>query len=226
MHIEAHDRPAEAPGSAAVAQDGAQAFEADTWRQFGSFSWGLVLRGVALRRNYRAVATLRLCQWASRQGSLARALLPVARLLHRIACGAAGIDLPWRTSIAPGFALTHGWGTVVNEHAVIGRNVTLLHGVTLGQRDRIGADGSRTTGYPVIEDEVWIGPHAVVVGAVTVGRGSRIAAGACVFESVPAHSIVMGNPARVIKSGCAPDVMNRWEPTKPRPDTGSGTPWG
>lgn len=213
MHTEAHDSAAQAPtGTASRQRAGAQAFKADTWRQFGAFSWALALRGVALRRNYRAIATLRLCQWAAgRQGMLSRLLLMPARLLHRIACGAAGIDLPWQTSIGPGFALTHGWGTVVNEHAVIGRNVTLFHGVTLGQRDRVGADGSRTTGYPVIEDEVWIGPQAVVIGPVTIGRGSRVAAGACVFESVPAHSIVMGNPAQVVKSGCAPDVMNRWE---------------
>ncbi|HXD41992.1 MAG TPA: serine acetyltransferase [Ramlibacter sp.] len=188
------------------------AFKADTWRQFRSFSWPLALQGVIVRRNYRAVATLRLCQWmAQRPPLVSRPLLPVARILHRFACHAAGIDLPWKTSIGPGLALTHGWGTVVNEHALIGSNVTLFHGVTLGQRDRIAADGSRLTGYPVIEDDVWIGPHAVVVGPVTIGRGSRIAAGACVFENVPAHSIVMGNPARVVKSDCAPDVMNRWE---------------
>jgi serine O-acetyltransferase len=210
MHTETHvggTRPLADAGNAAAA-----AFKADTWRQYGRFSWPLALRGVALRRDFRAVATLRLCQWAARRNTiLARLLMPAARILHRIACHGAAIDLPWTASIAPGFALTHGWGTVVNEHAVIGRNVTMFHGVTLGQRDRIAADGSRSTGYPVIEDEVWIGPHAAVVGAVTIGRGSRIAAGACVFESVPPHCIVMGNPARVVKTGCVPDVMNRYE---------------
>ncbi len=213
MQLEANDAAAAAPDPPAAQRgSGAGPFRADTWRQFGRFGWALALRGVALRRNYRAVATLRLCQWAAERGGVFSCmLLVVARALHRFACGAAGIDLPWQVSIGPGFALTHGWGTVVNEHAVIGRNVTLFHGVTLGQRDRIGADGSRSTGYPVIEDEVWIGPHACIVGAVTIGRGSRIAAGACVFDSVPPHSIVMGNPAQVVKSGCAPDVMNRWE---------------
>jgi serine O-acetyltransferase len=210
MRTEARDavRPRDATGPHDA---GADAFQADTWRQFGRFSWGLALRGLVLRRNFRAVATLRLCQWAARRGGvLARPLLVFARLLHRIACGAAAIDLPWQTSIGPGFALTHGWGTVVNQHAVIGRNVTMFHGVTLGQRDRIAADGSRSTGYPVIEDEVWIGPHAAIVGPVTIGRGSRIAAGACVFETVPPYSIVMGNPAAVVKTACQPDVMNRY----------------
>jgi len=109
-------------------------------------------------------------------------------------------------------AITHGWGTVVSENTVVGRNVTLLHGVTLGRRDRVAADGSRTvTGSPTIEDEVWIGPHATIIGPVTIGRGSRIAGGAWVCESVPAYSIVLGNPARVVKSGCVPDVMNGCE---------------
>jgi serine O-acetyltransferase len=193
--------------------DAMTSFKADTWRQYGRFSWSLALQGLALRRNYRALATLRLCQYAARRpGVLSHPLLIVARLLHRMACHAAGIDLPWQTSIGPGLALTHGWGTVVNEDAVLGRNVTLLHGVTLGRRDRLAPDGSRATGgSPVVEDEVWIGPHAIVVGPVTIGRGSRIAGGACVFEDIPPHSIVIGNPARVVKSDCMPDVMNPCE---------------
>jgi serine O-acetyltransferase len=192
------------------------AFRADTWRQFGAAGWSRALRGIATRRNFRAVATLRLCQALNRRHDpISRALLILARIAHKLACQIAAIDLPWQTKIGPGFALTHGWGLVVNEGAVIGRNVTLFHGVTLGQRDQIHADGSRSTHCPVIEDEVWIGPHAIVVGAVTIGRGSRVAGGACVFDSVPPHSIVMGNPARVVKEGCVPDVMNRWEGVAP-----------
>jgi serine O-acetyltransferase len=183
------------------------AFKCDTWRQFGRFSWGLALRGLLRHRNLRAVFTLRLCQAAAARSH--RLVLGLARLLHRLTCHAAGLDLPWRTVIAPGLALTHGWGVVISEAAVLGRNVTLFHGVTLGRRDHIQPDGTRTEGgSPVIEDEVWIGPNAMVFGPVTIGRGSRIAGGACVFEDVPPHSIVMGNPGRVIKAGCAPDVMN------------------
>jgi serine O-acetyltransferase len=189
------------------------AFRADTWRQFGRFDWALALRGFVLRRNYRAIATLRLCHYAaSGKGLLSRPFLIFARLLHRIACHSAGIDLPWQTRVGGGLALTHGWGLVINENAAVGRNVTMLHGATLGQRDRLGADGSRAPGgSPTIEDEVWIGPHAIIVGPITVGRGSRIAGGACVFEDVPPQSIVVGNPGRVVKSGCAPDVMNAYD---------------
>lgn len=65
------------------------------------------------------------------------------------------------------------------------------------------------TEYPVLEDEVWVGPHAVIIGGVTIGRGSRVAAGAFVTESVPPHSVVSGNPAVIVKSHCVPDVMNQ-----------------
>lgn len=155
------------------------ALQADTFLQYGQLSWR--------RRLFR---------------------VPL-NIFHRLATQLAGVDFPWQTQISPGLALTHGWGTVISAGAVIGRNVTLFHGVTLGRRDRITQDGGRQVGYPVIEDDVWIGPHAVIVGAVTVGQGSRIAAGAFVVENVPAHCVVSGNPAVIVKTQCAPDVMNR-----------------
>ncbi|ABE43815.1 serine acetyltransferase [Polaromonas sp. JS666] len=187
------------------------ALKADTYREFGRFSGWLVLKGVVLHPAFRVVVTLRCCQAADHYAVPLRwLLLTLARLLHRLASQLAGIELPWRTSVAPGLALTHGRGIVVNAGARIGSNVTLFHGVTLGQRDHIDDDGRRFTTYPVIEDEVWIGPHAIVVGGVTIGRGSRIAGGAYVYESIPPYSMVLGNPGNIVKSNCTPDVDNRF----------------
>ncbi|GGC02849.1 hypothetical protein GCM10011572_26030 [Pseudoduganella buxea] len=183
--------------------------QADTYRQFGRHGTGLTLKGALTSRTFRPVVTMRLCQAVHHRGGAARVLLPACKLLHKFATHLAGMDFPWSTRIGPGLALTHGWSLVVNGGADIGANVTLFHGVTLGRRDRIGADGARHTSYPVIEDEVWIGPHATIVGGVRIGRGSRIGAGALVTEDVPPHSVVTGNPAQVVKSGCTPDVFNR-----------------
>ena len=187
------------------------ALKADTYRKFGQTDTQSTLKAALLDPAFRALACLRLCQAAQQLPSSWRwlAVLP-ARLLYRLASQLAGIEIPWRTEIAPGLALTHGRGIVVNGGARIGRNVTLFHGVTLGQRDHIDAQGRRHTLYPVIEDEVWIGPHAIIVGGVTVGKGSRVAGGAYVFEDVPPYSVVLGNPGKIVRRDCTPDVQNRY----------------
>jgi serine O-acetyltransferase len=184
------------------------ALKADTHRQYGTFSWMNLVKGALTYRTFRVVVTMRLCQAVSGSRGPVRVLLLPMKLLHRIAGQLAAVDFPWQTRVGAGLAITHGWGLVVNSGATIGGNVTLFHGVTLGRRDRIGADGTRITEYPVLEDEVWVGPHAIVVGGVTVGRGSRIGGGAFVAESIPPYSIVSGNPASIVKRDCVPDVMN------------------
>jgi serine O-acetyltransferase len=159
---------------------------------------------------------MRLCQEAAdlHSGIARTAAGVVARVLHRWASGSAGLDLTWSTSIGGGFLVTHGWGLVISPHARIGRNVTVFNGVTIGQKDDIGEDGARRTSYPTIEDDVWVGPHAVIVGGVTVHRGSRVAPQTVVHNDVPAHSIVAGNPMRVVREDAPLDVINRVE----RPD--------
>lgn len=183
-----------------------KALRGDTHRQFGRYSAALLCKGFVTRRNFRPIVTLRLCQVISK--SWAHPLLPLFKLAHRICTHWAGIDFSWQTQIGTGLTITHGWGLVVSPGAIIGSNVTLFHGVTLGRRDRIAADGARQIGYPRIEDEVWIGPHAIIVGNVTIGRGSRVGGGAFITSDVPPYSVVSGNPGVLIRSECTPDVMN------------------
>ncbi|MGB7434158.1 MAG: serine acetyltransferase [Candidatus Acidiferrum sp.] len=184
------------------------ALKADTFRLCGSFSWGRLISNVITNANFRAIATLRLCQGVAASGPLVRFALPFCKVLHRITTRSARLGLQWNTEIGPGFSLTHAFGTRMSRQVRIGRNVTLLHGVTIGQRHKITKSGERLTMYPVIEDEVFIGPYAIIIGGVTIGRGSRIAGGAFVAKSVPPYSTVIGNPARVVRTNCVPDVMN------------------
>ncbi len=169
-----------------------------------------LVKAFLIVRPFRPIVTLRLCQVTSNRGSFVfRACHLFFRLLHRLVCGFACIDFPWETRVSSGLAITHGWGIVIAPGVRIGRNVTLFHGVTLGRRDSIGSSGLRTIGYPTIEDDVWIGPHAIIVGDIVIGKGSRIAGGAFVLSSVPPHTVVMGNPAQIVKTGSIPDVPNR-----------------
>jgi serine O-acetyltransferase len=183
------------------------ALRADTHRQFGRYSAPLLLKGFLTRRNFRPIVTLRLCQAAQNQGAT-RLLLPLLKIAHRLCTHLAAIDFSWQTKIGGGLAITHGWGLVISPGAIIGANVTLFHGVTLGRHDRIAASGERESGYPVIEDEVWIGPHTIIVGGITIGRGSRIGGGAFVNRDVPPYSVVSGNPGTIVRGNCTPDVPN------------------
>lgn len=185
-----------------------QAIKADVIRCLGKYRFWQPWRLYIFDRTFRLICTLRLCQWASSLPGVIRlfVLWPL-QILHYINQQLAAVDLSWRTRVAPGFRITHGWGLVISPSASIGHNVTVFHGVTIGQKDVITREG-RVTTFPTIEDEVWIGPHAVIIGGVTVGCGSRIAPGTIVTDDVEPYSIVGGNPMRVIRTNALPDVVN------------------
>ena len=104
-----------------------------------------------------------------------------------------GIQIGWHTQIGEGLVLIHCGNIAVNNAAVIGKNCTMYHGVTVGMEFR----GERK-GNPVIGDNVWIGSNACVVGNITIGDDVLIAPLSFVNFDVPSHSIVIGNPARII----------------------------
>jgi len=95
----------------------------------------------------------------------------------------------------------------VNWKAKFGSNVTLFNGVVIGQKDTIMETGRRTR-YPIIGNDVWIGPHAIVIG-VSVGDGAIIGPGSVVTRDVPAGCVVAGNPASILRRDALSDVPNR-----------------
>lgn len=185
----------------------------DAYRRSAIDSISTIVKQGVTSRTFRVIFTLRLCQVLNQSRWMRLLLLPFAKVLHHLASAIAAVDLPWRTEIGSGFAVMHGRGLVVSEGSRIGSNVTLFHGVTLGRRDRILQNNIREVGYPTLEDDVWVGPNAIVVGNVVVGKGSRIAGGAFVNFDVPPFCLVMGNPGKIVKEGCSSDVINR-----PKPD--------
>ena len=104
-----------------------------------------------------------------------------------------GIELPWNLKAGPGLVLYHGQGLVINSAVIIGSNCVLRHCTTIGN----AVDGG---GCPVIEDGVNVGANVIIVGAVTVGRNSVIGAGTVITKSIPPGSVVVGNPAKIIRS--------------------------
>ena len=83
----------------------------------------------------------------------------------------------------------HAYCITINPKAILGKNINLHKGVTIGQENR-----GKRKGTPVIGDNVWIGVNATVVGAIKIGNDVLIAPNTYVNCDVPDHSIVFGNP--------------------------------
>jgi serine O-acetyltransferase len=103
------------------------------------------------------------------------------------------IQIPARTKIGEGFYIGHFGRVIIHPDARLGRNINIGTGVTIGMENR----GTRK-GTPEISDNCWIGTNAVVVGNIKIGRDVLIAPLSYVNFDVPDHSIVIGNPGKII----------------------------
>jgi serine O-acetyltransferase len=117
----------------------------------------------------------------------------VGRWLSQMVRGLTGIEIHPGAQIGPGFFIDHGMGVVIGETSEIGANVTLYHGVTLG-----GVSLQKGKRHPTLEDDVVVGAGAKVLGAISVGAGSRVGANAVVVRPVPPNSVVVGVPGEVV----------------------------
>ncbi|MDO5642989.1 MAG: serine O-acetyltransferase [Paracoccus sp. (in: a-proteobacteria)] len=109
-----------------------------------------------------------------------------------------GVDVHPAARVGRGVMMDHAHSIVIGETAVVGNNVSMLHSVTLGGTGK--AHGDR---HPKIGDGVLIGAGAKVLGNITVGRCSRIAAGSVVLADVPPCKTVAGVPAKIVgDAGC------------------------
>jgi serine O-acetyltransferase len=115
-----------------------------------------------------------------------------ARFLSHVSRAVTGIEIHPAARLGPGLFIDHGMGIVIGETAEVGRNVTLLQGVTLG-----GTSVRREKRHPTLGDGVVVGAGAKIIGAFTIGAGSRIGAGSVVVREVPPNSVVVGVPGRV-----------------------------
>jgi serine O-acetyltransferase len=117
----------------------------------------------------------------------------LGRLLSQLMRFLTGIEIHPGARICHSLFIDHGMGVVIGETAEIGCNVTLYHGVTLG-----GVSLEKGKRHPTLEDNVVVGAGAKVLGAITIGEGSRIGANAVVVKTVPANSVVVGVPGQVV----------------------------
>ena len=132
-----------------------------------------------------AMVCYRLMQ-ASREAGLG----PLEMVFNKLNAVAGGCIIGRGADFGPGFVLIHAHGVVINGAVRAGKNLKIEHQVTIGAERRQ---------MPVIGDDVFIGAGAKIIGAVTIGDGARIGANAVVVHDVPAHTTVVGIPARPVK---------------------------
>lgn len=118
----------------------------------------------------------------------------LARCISQRGARKTGIEIHPGASIGSGFFIDHGSGVIIGETTIIGNNVTLYQGVTLGGTGK--ETGKR---HPTIEDNVMISAGAKVLGSFTIGANSKIGAGSVVLEEVPPNCTVVGVPGRIVK---------------------------
>ncbi len=140
----------------------------------------------------------RIGQWLqpSRHHPVGLVLWFFYRLGYPIVRMYSGVELSPQAQIGPGLSIFHFGPTVIHPGSIAGKNLTLLHGVTIGMAK---------TGTPRIGDNVFVGAHASVIGGVAIGNNVQIGAGAVVTSDLPDNCVAVGIPARPL-SGTVPVV--------------------
>jgi serine O-acetyltransferase len=124
--------------------------------------------------------------WRHNRKLFARWLSQVFRLF-------TGIEIHPGAQIGRRLFIDHGMGVVIGETAIVGNDVTLYQGVTLG-----GTGKERGKRHPTLRDGVFVGNNSNILGNITIGENSRVGAGSVVLRDVPPNSTVVGVPAHVV----------------------------
>jgi serine O-acetyltransferase len=149
-------------------------------------------------KGFQALATHRFAHALWRAGRRDFALY-----LQSLASRTFAVDIHPAARFGHGIMIDHATGIVIGETAVVGNNCSFLHAVTLGGSGKETGDR-----HPKIGEGVLIGAGAKILGNITVGDGSRVAAGSVVLSPVPPHVTVAGVPAKIVGSaGCAEPAL-------------------
>jgi len=150
-------------------------------------------------KGFQALQCYRVAHWLWQQGRVDLAYFVQMRVSEIF-----GVDIHPAARVGRGIMIDHAHSIVIGETAVVGDNVSMLHSVTLGGTGK--SDGDR---HPKIADGVLLGAGASILGNISVGHCSRVAAGSVVLADVPPCTTVAGVPAKVVgEAGCAqPSAM-------------------
>jgi serine O-acetyltransferase len=181
----------------------AQLVQEDLFRYTGQLGARAFFWAWYYESGFRITFMMRLCRHL-RSNRLTRfGLYHIASFLHHRSSVRHGVFIDPMTEVGGGLFIAHALNIVVNRRCRIGRNVNLSQGITLGITNR----GAKA-GTPDIGDKVYIGPNAVIFGAIRIGNEAAIGANSVVTKDIPDRSVVVGVPGKVISQKGSDGYVN------------------
>tara|TARA_R110000796_G_scaffold14444_18_gene47217 strand:+ start:6966 stop:7538 length:573 start_codon:yes stop_codon:yes gene_type:complete len=183
--------------------------KADCYRVTDRSNLLSILKLVFFGETFKYLFWMRVCWILDRKYIFKVTLFPFSKLMLNHYRIKYGISVSYRTCIGLGLYLPHFGGIVINDHAILGCNLVVSQGVTIGKTER-----GRNKGVPIIGDNVFIGANAVIVGGIVVGNNVLIAPNSFVDFDVKDNSVVVGNPGKVVSTKGASEYIKKPWPIK------------
>jgi serine O-acetyltransferase len=184
--------------------------KSDLFRYEGETGLWTGIRHYLLTPGFKISFFHRLCRYLKSHPLFKRGVFHCASYLMVHYTHKYGIQIPHEARIGRGLYIPHFGGIFINADVVIGKNCNISQGVTLGQANR----GPRK-GCPVVGDNVYFGPGAVIIGSVRIGDNAAIGANCVVTHDVPDAAVVVGVPGRVISYMGSAGYVNRTDDETP-----------
>lgn len=146
---------------------------------------------VFLYPSFHAILRYRVAHWLYQ-----RKHYFLARWISQRTARKTGIEIHPGATIGKGLFIDHGSGVIIGETTIIGDNVTLYQGVTLG-----GTGKEKGKRHPTLKDNVMVSAGAKILGSFTIGENAKIGAGSVVLKEVPPNCTVVGVPGRIVRMG-------------------------
>lgn len=176
----------------------------DLYRYEGRNDIKAFIHSYAINEGFRFSVWLRVCSVARRNKLTKVLVLPWSRLIYKHYKYKYGYDIPYAIDIGPGLRLFHIGGIVFCPEKC-GKNVSISQNTTVGMTIHEGQKE-----YPILGDNVYIAPGAMVIGGIHVGNDVAIGSNSVLTKSVDDHSVIVGIPAKIISYKGARDyVSNR-----------------
>jgi len=166
----------------------------DLYRYTGSVRFKTLLKYIFISgTSFKYIFWLRIAFFSRTNFFLKILVYPFARLILHHLKYRLGISMYPQTKIGSGFYIGHFCGIFISAECVIGKNCNVSQGVTIGRSNR-----GKYKGFPVIGDNVFIGPGAKIIGAIEIGNNVAIGANSVITKNIPNNAVVVGIPGKII----------------------------